>query len=332
MFTSPDVTVDVQDSGRNAMQCLSRQVITGAAAATVAMILSLAVAAAQQRATDGPLITIPVTVHPHNTHARTASRDLSVKALTVTENEREQPIVSVRGPGDTPLILAVLLQDNLISQVNLELERLKAFITNLPPKSRVLTAYLTVGTLRVTQDFTDDHTAAAKSLRILQGASAAPFNPYVGVIDVVRRFGEQPEGRRAVLLVSDGLDVSRALTLSETLNSIDLERAIREAQRRGVTIFPIYAPSEGVTSVSRLAANYGQSALNRLADETGGVGFFSGFAPVSFEPYLRELRDVLGRQWLVTFRMTTTESGFRKIKVSTPLDVHLHYPQGYVVQ
>ena len=285
------------------------------------------VAARQHRGTDE--VTIPVTVHPHNTRARTAVRDLTADTLVVKEDDRDQPILSVRGPRETRLVIAVLIQDDLVSRVNLELEGIREFIRSLPPQSRVLTGYLSVGAVRVLQDFTDDRAAAAKSLRILQGASAAPFSPYQGVTDIVQRFGEQPEGRRAVLLVSDGLDVSRALTLFDTLNSLDLERAIRAAQRGGVAIFPVYAPSEGVTSFSRLAANYGQSALNRLADETGGMAFLSGFTVVSFTPYLRELRDVLGRQWLVTYRSTTTDSGVRKIKVTTSLDLHLHYPAGY---
>lgn len=310
----------------NAIRHLSAAAVAVALAATS----SLTDAATQhQTATEGAVVTIPVTVHPHNARTRTAVRDLTADALVVTEDDREQPIAAVRAPGESPLILAVLIQDDLMSQVNLELEGLRRFIRNLPPGSRVLTAYLSVWTVRVMQDFTEDRAAAATSLRILQGASAAPFNPYVGVTEIVRRFGEQPEGRRAVLLVSDGLDVSRGLSLVDTLSSIDLARAIREAQRRGVTVFPVYAPAEGLTSVSRLAANYGQGALNRLADETGGVAFLSGFTFVSFEPFLKELRELLGRQWLVTYRSTTTEPGFRKIDVTTALDLHLHYPAGY---
>ena len=94
-------------------------------------------------------------------------------------------------------------------------------------------------------------------------------------------------------------------------------------------MFPIYAASEGLTSVSRFAANYGQSALNRLADETGGLGFFPGFVFVSFEPFVKEFRALLGRMWVLTYRTTSTTTGFRKIKVTTSLDLHVHYPAGY---
>lgn len=285
---------------------------------------------AQVVATPGErLVTVPVTVHPHNDRARQVASQLEASTFAVREDDRDEPVINVKGPRDTPVILALLIQDDLISQVNLELDRLRRFIRGLPPGSRVMTGYLTVGDVTVTQEFTADLAAAAASLRILRGRSAAPFNPYVGVATVLRRFGEQPAGRRVVLLVSDGLDTSRGFSPEIVLRSIDLERAINEAQRLGVAVFPIYAASEGLTSVSRFAANYGQAALNRLADETGGLAFFSGFTFVSFDPFLREFRALLGRMWVLTYRTTSLKSGFHKIRVTTSLDLHVHYPVGY---
>jgi len=66
------------------------------------------------------------------------------------------------------------------------------------------------------------------------------------------------------LLVSDGLDVSRGFRSASPFQSIDLDRAISEAQRRGVAVFTFYAPSVGLTSMSLIAVNYGQGSLNRI--------------------------------------------------------------------
>ncbi|HEX8183951.1 MAG TPA: hypothetical protein VF747_04350, partial [Blastocatellia bacterium] len=182
----------------------------------------------------------------------------------------------------------------------------------------------------VAQDFTTDRESAARSLRILRSSqSGAPFNPYVEVLEALRRFDSQAAGRRMILLVSDGLDASRGFRSASPTQSIDLERAIREAQRRGVAAFTFYAPSVGITSVNRLAVNYGQGSLNRLADETGGEAFFSGTDFVSFDPYIKEFNELLGLQWLITYRSSTIGSGFRRIEVTTDVDVHLHYPEGY---
>jgi lipid-binding SYLF domain-containing protein len=43
-------------------------------------------------------------------------------------------------------------------------------------------------------------------------------------------------------------------------------------------------------------------------------------------------RDLLARQWLVTYRSSNTGSGFRRIEVTTEANLHLHYPAGYRVR
>ena len=70
-------------------------------------------------------------------------------------------------------------------------------------------------------------------------------------------------------------------------------------------------------------------ALNRLADETGGEAFFSSSDFVSFDPYFKELNELLERQWLLTYRSTNTGTGFRRIEVATDYELHLHHPAGY---
>jgi VWFA-related protein len=275
-------------------------------------------------------VTILVTVHPHNERARAAAAQLQAEDFTVHEEKRPQRIISVKRPVDAPPILAVLIQDDLVSRVNNEIKGVKEFIRRLPEGSRVMTGYITTGSLSVAQDFTTDLARAADSLRVVRGSeSAAPFNPYVEVVEALRRFDKQPAGRRMALLVSDGLDVSRGFRSASPFQSLDLERAISEAQRRGVAIFTFYAPSVGETSVSRIAVNYGQGSLNRLADETGGEAFFTGADFVTFDPYFKEFNDLLTRQWLVTYRSNNSGSGFRRIEVTTEANLHLSHPSGY---
>jgi hypothetical protein len=49
--------------------------------------------------------------------------------------------------------------------------RAKDFIHELPEGSRVMTAYISTGGLRVAQDFTTDRARAAESLRIITGSN-----------------------------------------------------------------------------------------------------------------------------------------------------------------
>jgi len=198
-----------------------------------------------------------------------------------------------------PLNLAVLVQDDLIPQVGNELGVTREFIRSLPQGSQVMVAYITAGSLQVRQPFTTDLEKAAKSLRIPIGStSASPFNPYVEVIEAMRKFKDESPNANAVLLISDGLDTSRGFDSTAAGHTLDIERAISEANKRNVAVFSFYAPSVGLTSRSRLAASYGQSSLNRIANETGGRAFFQGTTGfVTFNSYFDRLREQLNRQY-----------------------------------
>ena len=202
-------------------------------------------------------------------------------------------------PVSEPLNLAVLVQDDLISQVGNELGVTRDFIRSLPSGSRVMVGYITTGTLQVRQPFTTDLDKAARSLRVPRSStSASAFNPYVEVIEALRNFDASWKGKNAVLLISDGLDTSRGFDSTSSAHTIDLERAIKKANERSVSVFAFYAPSVGLTSRSRLAASYGQNSLNRLADDTGGKAFFQGTTGfVTFDSYFSRLRAELNRQY-----------------------------------
>src|SRR6476619_5726142 len=114
-----------------------------------------------------------------------------------------------------PINLAILVQDDLTSQLGNELGVTADFIRSLPRGSRVMVGYITTGSLQVRQPFTNDLNAAARSLRIPRSSTAASaFNPYVEVVEALRGFNSNLRGRNAVLLISDGLDVSRGFDSS----------------------------------------------------------------------------------------------------------------------
>ena len=206
---------------------------------------------------------------------------------------------STKAGVETPLNLAILIQDDLESRVGNELAITRDFIRGLPQGSRVMVGYITAGSLQVRQKFTDDLDKAAGSLRIPRSSDAAsPYNPYVEVIEALRRFDEGGKNRNAVLLISDGLDTSRGFDATSAGHTLDLERAIREANRRNVAIYSFYAPTVGLTSWNSTAASYGQSSLNRLSNETGGRAFFQGSTGyVTFDSYFDRLRETLNEQY-----------------------------------
>jgi len=275
----------------------------------------------------GKPVTVPVTIRVKE------ETELQNIDLSIHEDGEPQTIISVRGIGtSSPITLAVLIQEDLVPSVGNEIKDLADFIRQLPRGSRVMVGYLRTGSLQVKQRFTTDLDKAAGALRPPVGfASAGPYNPYVEVIEALKKFESQPLGRRAILLVSDGLDISRGVDSSSPTQSVDLQRAVNESQRRGVAIYGFYAPTLVAASNPALVSN-AQSSLLRLSNETGGSAFFQGTgAPVSFQPFIRELDISLQKQAAITFLSTHLGKGFHRIEVksSTP-GVRVSYPSGYM--
>jgi VWFA-related protein len=276
-------------------------------------------------------VIIPLTIRVKGEVAP-SELELQTVDLTVNEDGEPQTILSVRAMGtSSPINLIVLIQDDVISSIGLEIKSLAEFIRRLPRGSRVSVGTLRTGTLQVRQKFTADLDKAAKSLRGPIGvASVAPYNPYVEVIEALKRFDAQPAGRRAILLVSDGLDTSHGIDSSGPTQSLDLQRAINEAQRRGVAIYSFYAPTATTATGGNLIPN-GQSSLQRISDETGGRAFFQGFGPpTSFDPFIKELSSALDRQIALTYLSTHLNRGFHRVKISSSTPgVEISYPAGY---
>jgi len=216
---------------------------------------------------------------------------VSVAGLAVQTNDKTSRVYE-------PVNLAILIQDDVTSQVANEIALTRDFIRTLPKGSKVMVGYITSGSLQVSQPFTADLDQAAQSLRIPRSSTAAaPYNPYVGVVEALRKFDSNSKSLNAVLLISDGLDTSHGFDISSAGNTVDLERAIRNANDRNVSVYAFYAPTVGLTSRSRLAASYGQSSLNRLAKNTGGKAFFQGSTGfVSFDSHFRGLVRTLNEQ------------------------------------
>lgn len=252
--------------------------------------------------------------------------------LIVKESNEQQQILSIRSIEEAPLSLAILIQDDLTSDFNLQINDLKKFITRLPKGSRVMIAYLRGGNTQVRQRFTADLARAAESLRIVVSSGlSAPRSPYDGLVDMLDRFDALPAGRRAVLLISDGLDLSSGVSSASPGQSIELEKAILRAQRKSVAVFSIYSPSSSTANGNSRLVLFGQGSLQKLSDETGGRAFFQGsLAPVSFDPFFKDLSLLLNRQFLLTYLSTHMKKGYYKVHVtSTNPEVKIEHPRGY---
>lgn len=275
-------------------------------------------------------VSIPISIFTKSELEQGQTEELlQVDRLIVNENLVEQEILSIRSRTDVPLSLAILIQDDLTSDFNIHIRDLAKFVEQLPRGTRVMVAYMRAGSLDVRQKFTDDLAKAAKSFRIVFGtASAAPRSPFESVSDALNRFDALPSGRRAILMASNGLDLSNGS--SSPSQSNELQGAIRKAQRKNVAVYEIFSPAASGDGVS-LAVLNGQASLSILAEETGGRLFNSlSSTPVNINPFLQKLNVLIGRQFLLTYISQNMKKGYYKVEVkSTNPEVKIEHPKGY---
>lgn len=278
-------------------------------------------------------VTIPISIFTKSElRDNQAQEFVQLDRLIVREDRAEQQILSIRSVSDAPMSIAFVIQEDLVTEFNLQLKDIQEFIRGLPTGTRVMVAYARGGSIEVRQRFTDDREKAAKSLRVVSSsANFAPRSPYDGVEEVLGRFDAVPVGRRAILLFSDGVDFSQGTSLASISQSFDLEQAVLKAQRRGVPVYSFFSPTTSSSTGSSTFILAGQGALAKISDQTGGRSFYQGSgAPISYVPFFRELNLLLNRQFSLTYLSTNMNKGYHRVEVmSTNPDVKIEHPKGY---
>jgi Ca-activated chloride channel homolog len=212
-----------------------------------------------------------------------------------------------------PLYVAVLMDTSPSTAGKLKFQQESAmnFIQTVvrPRRDRVLFGTFD-NEISLLQDFTD-------KLDLLDKAvfGVKKMGTQTALFDAVWQFCDEKmrsvPGRRVLLVVTDGED---------TYSRANLRDAIDIAQRTETTIFAISTKAGFLATVPGVEA--GQVAdkkdrdLQALAEETGGLAFFTGDM-LSLERSFTKISKELRAQYLVTYNSTNKnyDGTFRKIEV-----------------
>jgi hypothetical protein len=216
------------------------------------------------------------------------------------------------------LALAILIDDSIETNAGGQWDYLKEFIMAQPATTYIAVGYIRNNATQVAQDFTPDKALAAKALRIPIGIGGLGSSPYLGVMDMLKRWPDTGV-RRSVILISSGVDYFRGSTFGAFYP--DLDSVIQRAERQNTNIWSIYFPSSGHRGHSFYLVNYAQNNLAKMADDTGAESYFLGFGtPVAIKPYLEEISAHLSNQYLLTFAGSGGSKGkLQSVKVKTEL-------------
>ena len=162
-------------------------------------------------------------------------------------------------------------------------------------------------------DFTTDKNKIREGLDRLKIAAFSEANMFDAVTDTADRMSEI-EGRKAILLITSGIDTFSKLTYDQTRKKL---------QEAGVPIYSI-----GIMQMQRDLADPYMSGSQRLdflqadnelrtfAKETGGAAYFPRFQG-EYGQIFQMLHQALRNQYVLTYQPSNTkhDGAFRKIKV-----------------
>jgi hypothetical protein len=227
--------------------------------------------------------------------------------------------------GDS-LFLAILIDDSIDSSAGGQWDYLREFIMAQPASTAIMVGYVTNNGTRVIQDFTPDHALAAKALRLPVGIGSLGSSPYLGTIDLLKRWPKTGP-RRSIILISSGIDYFRGPGFGPFYP--DLDPLILRAEKQNTNIWTIYYPSASHRGQSFRLGNNAQNNLDKLSQDTGAESYFLGTQmPVTIKSYLDEISVHLNNQYLLTFAGNGGAKGkFQSMKVKTELkDVEFFVP------
>ena len=250
------------------------------------------------------------------------------QTISLTENRKSQDVtgwVPLRG-SRSGLQLVVLLDDSSRGNLGLQLNDIKSFLMALPPNAQVAIGYMRNGSPNLLQNFTTDHAAVAKTLRLPQGSAGINGSPYFCLSALAKHWpGGDSDVRREVVMVTDGVDRYSGAHFDPSNPYV--QAATSDAQKAGVIVYSIYYRGAGRADSSFVATDGGQNYLTQVSNDTGGKVYLEGFGnPVSFAPFLSDLQHKLQNQYELTF-VSTAKSGLQQIRVKTSQpNTSLEYP------
>lgn len=235
--------------------------------------------------------------------------------VTVLLKGHPTEITNWESGSNVPLQLVFLFDSAIPSSVSLQFSSIRKFMDGLPPSAEVAVAYMINGAAQMAQTLTGNHAMAAKALRLPLSVPGISASPYFCLSDLAKRWPSHAQARRVVLMVTNGED---PYYRSRDLQDPYLRAAIQDAQKAGLVVYSIYYPGWRSGFGGGIRTLVGQSYLSMASDQTGGQTFAgSMIAPVSFDPYLAEFKNVLENQYVVN--IAAQGKGLQPVKVKSNL-------------
>jgi hypothetical protein len=221
---------------------------------------------------------------------------------------------------DSPIELVFLMDPSSRSSLGTQLSDISKFAQEMPPDTTMAFAYMNAGRAALAGPLSSDPQKVMQGLHMPTGPLGSGASPYFSLSDLAKNWPSQNRSaRRIVVMVSDGVDY---YNLRYDPDDPYVQAAIHDAVRAGLVVYTLYWKNAGLIDRSGWAENAGQNLLLEVTEATGGNSYWEGTGnPVSFQPFLRDVRVRLDNQYELSF---TTPFGGKptvahlNVKVSVP--------------
>ena len=244
--------------------------------------------------------------------------ELAQEAFEVYEDGELRPLRLFERQTAMPLQLVVLMDASLSAAVELPAQKqaVARFLQRVARAEDAVAIYQLSGKNRSVADFSNDTTKLLTSVRaIREGSGTALYDVLVEASEKLRA----REGRRVVVVVSDGND---------TTSKSNFQAALRALQEAEASVFALVVrPIAGESGRSVR----GEHTLITLANLTGGRVFFPA-GTGELDRFYRELDELLRTQYLLGYQPAppSFRQEFRRIEVRVRGgDYTVRHRQGY---
>jgi Ca-activated chloride channel homolog len=195
--------------------------------------------------------------------------DLVRDDFQVLEQGRQRPIVDFRARSDAPISVAFLFDTSGSMHVAANFAKGRAFVEQfvrrLEKRSDEAALFTFHKVLRQEVPFTSDGDRLHRALKDMHPWGLTSL--YDAVAETARRLADRPTARRAVVVISDGVDTSSTLDSAQVAalaSSIDVP----------VYVVAVTSPLDDPTHALSLRPDTESSGLDDLARRTGGELFY----------------------------------------------------------
>src|SRR5580658_11222403 len=276
----------------------------------------LAKAGAPQAQAPASVTTVVTVLGPKFTAPPAISKD----DIGVYEGKEKKDVTGwTPAQGEKALLqLAIVIDEASSTDLGNQLNDIKSFITAQPKTTGVGVFYASNGGVQPASQFSNDHEAVAKTLRLPLGNFGAYSSIYLSTMSLIKSWPQTPGVRREILLIADGIDRFRGDPFSP-----DIQSTYLAAEKAGVILHTLYCSGVGRAGHNMFRVNYGQSNLAQITDKTGGYSFFQGLqTPIAFAPFLEQLDTILKNQYFLNWnskRPTKGKGELRSFRIKTEL-------------